>query len=212
MSTPLMDNLVRELKAKGLSQTWLADKLATHPTHLNKIIKGKAAITKTMAKKISNLKEIDITEHELMYPSQPLSIVGQYFTGNSVEKYEIDRPSVLLPNPILPTWFGVLHRGNQQKQDIFYCKKEDSYVEIYDSYFQKNNFIDERAIGNSALICTIDNVWISCRLGEYDKNYGYQYWYHYNATTHYSELKWASIIMGATNLKAMNQEFELDFL
>jgi len=211
MTTEIMDNLVRKLKAKGLSQTWLADQLKTHPTHLNKIIKGKAAMTKSMARKISNLKEIEVTEHELMYPSQPLQIVGQYFTGQAVEKFEIDRPSVHLPNPILHTWFGVLHRGHEQAHSVFHCRKEDSYIEIYDSHFQRNSLIDERAIGNSALICTMDNVWVSCRLGEYDKKYGYSYWYHYNALTHYSELKWASIIMGTANLKAINKEWDLDF-
>tara|TARA_R100001015_G_C4633396_1_gene198278 strand:- start:1072 stop:1710 length:639 start_codon:yes stop_codon:yes gene_type:complete len=210
--TILMKELQAQMREKGLTQQWLSEKLNTHTTHLNKIFKGKASLTKTMAKKISDLKEIDISEQELMYPNQPLNIVGQYYTDYSVEIFEIDRPQIKLPGQILPTQFGILDRGNKNKSAIFYTPIDDAMIEIYDSTFQRDKKIDERALGNSALICTEKNEWISCRLGQLNRETKeYQYWTHYSSLIRYAKLKWASILIAKVNLKAMKSEFDVEF-
>ncbi len=210
--TILMKELQSQMREKGLTQQWLAEKLNTHTTHLNKIFKGKASLTKTMAKKISDLKEIDISEQELMYPNQPLNIVGQYFTDYNVEIFEIDRPQIKLPGQILPTQFGIVDRGNKNKSAFFHASLDEAMIEIYDSTFQRDKKIDERALGNSALICTDKNEWISCRLGRLDRESNqHEYWTHYSSLIRYAELKWASILIAKINLKAMKSEFDVEF-
>ena len=117
-----------------------------------------------------------------------------------------------MPVQILPTQFGILDRGNKNKSAFFYTPIDDAMIEIYDSTFQKDKKIDERALGNSALICTEKNEWISCRLGQLNsQTEEYQYWTHYSSLTKYAKLKWVSILIAKVNLKAMKSEFDVEF-
>ena len=85
-------------------------------------------------------------------------------------------------------------------------------LEVYDSTFQKNNEIDQRAIGHSALICTDKDEWISCRLGVLDKKLNqHQYWTYNSSLTKYSKLKWASILIAELNLRAMQTVIDVAF-
>jgi transcriptional regulator with XRE-family HTH domain len=206
-----MKKLVDALNEQGLTQLWLAEKIGTHETHLNKILKGKASMTKRMAARIASLSEIDITEEDLMYPKLSLNVIGQYFTDYPVKIYQIERPQVNLSIPILPTWFGVFDRGNKNKTSVFHSRPNKSMLEIYDSQFQRDEAIDERAIGNFALICTEKDELISCKLGTFDKSCGqYQFWSHYSSNTRYAKIKWCSILLSTINMKALSEEFDWD--
>tara|TARA_B100000989_G_C19484346_1_gene446691 strand:- start:230 stop:868 length:639 start_codon:yes stop_codon:yes gene_type:complete len=206
-----MKKLVDALNEQGLTQLWLAEKIGTHETHLNKILKGKASMTKRMAARIASLREIDISEEDLMYPKLSLNVIGQYFTDHPVQIYQIDRPQVNLSIPILPTWFGIFDRGNQNPTSVFHTKANESMLEIYNSVYQRDEIIDERAIGNFALICTDKDELISCKLGQYDKSCGqYQYWSHYSSNTKYAKLKWCSILLSTVNLRALSETFDWD--
>ena len=50
-----MEKLVENMKRVGLTQEVLAKKIKINKIHLNKILKGRAALTKAMAHKIANL-------------------------------------------------------------------------------------------------------------------------------------------------------------
>ena len=94
-----MNRIKDILNDKGLTQDWLSKKIGINKIHLNKILNDKASLTKTLARKISNLPEMDITEEDLMYPKLPLTIVGCYYANDKVEKYEIERPQLQMQNP-----------------------------------------------------------------------------------------------------------------
>lgn len=205
-----MHRIKEILNDKGLTQEWLSKKIGINKIHLNKILNDKASLTKTLAKKISNLPEMDMSEEELMYPKLPLTIVGCYYANDRVQKYEIERPQIQMQNPIMPSWFGLFFKGNPHKEDPFYLSKDHSIVEIFDSKFQKENKIDPRGIYNNVVCCDENDIWRVGWIGELQKKSGkYPFWYNRSNVAYYFKLKWSSICMGSVNLKALQQDLDL---
>tara|TARA_R100001015_G_C4634884_1_gene202503 strand:+ start:1710 stop:2339 length:630 start_codon:yes stop_codon:yes gene_type:complete len=205
-----MEKLVENMKRVGLTQEVLAKKIKINKIHLNKILKGRASLTKTMAHKIANLDEIDLTEEELMYPKLPLNIIGQFYSGYKVEKYELHRPTIQLANPILPGWFGILHRGNKNKLSEWHFAPNKSWIELYDGRFAEEKIIDPKSIHNYGIVCDDKNDWRCGYLYEKDKKSGtHKFEGIGNTTPKYLKVKWTSMFLGIVNLQALETDFDI---
>jgi len=204
-----MEKLIENMKRVGITQEQLAKKIKINKIHLNKILKGRAALTKSMASKISNIDEIDLTEEDLMYPRLPLPIVGQYFSGYKVEKYEIKRPHVNLPTPILPGWFGILHRGNKSPYSEWHFKTDNSYLEIYDGSYAEEKKIDPRVIHNFGLVCDDQNDWRCGYIGDKNKKNNTHKFDALNSSSKFIKVKWASMFISIVNLAAIDIDLDI---
>ncbi len=205
-----MEKLVENMKRVGLTQEVLAKKIKINKIHLNKILKGRAALTKAMAHKIANLDEIDLSEEELMYPKLPLNIIGQFYSGYKVEKYELQRPVIQLPNPVLPGWFGILHRGNKSKLSEWHFTANNSWVEIYDGKFADEKIIDPKCIHNYGIVCDDKNDWRCGYLHAKDKKSGTHAFEGIgNNTTKFLKVKWASMFIGIVNLQSLSGQLDI---
>ena len=205
-----MDKLKYMLRDQGLTQEWLADKIKVNKIHLNKVLNATASLTKPMAEKIANLPEIDLTVQDLMFPSNPLKIVGQYFSQTPVNKFEMDQPEINLPGHVSPGWVGLLFRGNPDKDSPWQFKQKESFVEMFDSSFYRDRKIDPRAIGSRCIVGCNENKWSVGWLGNLDKKTGkHRFMYDSSAVSHYFVAEWASIIHASLNLKGLDAEVGL---
>ena len=205
-----MEKLKFMLRDQGLTQEWLASKIKVNKIHLNKVLNATASLTKPMAEKIANLPEIDLTVQDLMFPSNPLKIVGQYFSQSHVDKFEMDQPSINIPGHVSPGWVGVLFRGNPDNDSAWQFKTNNSFVEIFDSSFYRDKIIDPRAVGSRAIVGCKQNKWSIGWLAEMDKKTGkHRFMYDSSAVSHYFKVEWASIIHLTTNLKSLGTEVGL---
>lgn len=206
-----MEKLIENMKRVGLTQEVLAKKIKVHKIHLNKILNGRASLTKSLAKRIANIDDIDLTVEDLMFPKLPLNIVGQYYGGYKIEKFEIKRPSIQLANPVLPGWFGILYRGNKSKHSDWHFPLDKCWVEMYDGNFAEKNEIDARAIHNYALCCDDKNDWRCGFLDGKDKKSGTHPFVAAGnrSPEKFLKIKWASVFLGIINLGAVDQDLDL---
>ena len=205
-----MDKLKYMLRDQGLTQEWLASKIKVNKIHLNKVLNATASLTKPMAEKIANLPEIDLTVQDLMFPSNPLKIVGQYFSQSTVDKFEMDQPEINLPGHVSPGWVGVLFRGNPDNDSAWQFKTKESFVEMFDSSFYRDKIIDPRAVGSRCIVGCKQNQWSVGWLAEMDKKTGkHRFMYDSSAVSHYFVVEWASIIHASLNLKSLETEVGL---
>jgi plasmid maintenance system antidote protein VapI len=64
----ILAELRKSIKNSGLQQIEIAKIIGINVIHLNKVLNGKASLTQNMARKLANIKLLNTTEQNILYP------------------------------------------------------------------------------------------------------------------------------------------------
>tara|TARA_B100000029_G_scaffold362325_1_gene355368 strand:+ start:1125 stop:1352 length:228 start_codon:yes stop_codon:yes gene_type:complete len=64
----ILSELRKSIKNSGLQQIEIAKIIGINVIHLNKVLNGKASLTQNMARKLANIKLLNTTEQNILYP------------------------------------------------------------------------------------------------------------------------------------------------